>query len=79
MLQNRKDKFSGPVQRLEAPHAWPNSDIKYEGHGPVSRGDRRSSRHDPKRADSNCANRRAGAAGQPLIRLWPHQQARILP
>jgi hypothetical protein len=26
------------VQRLEAPRAWPNDDIKYEGHGPVNRG-----------------------------------------
>jgi hypothetical protein len=26
------------MQRLEAPRAWPNKDIKYGGHGPVSRG-----------------------------------------
>ena len=26
------------MQRLEAPRAWPNRDIKYGGHGPVSRG-----------------------------------------
>jgi hypothetical protein len=76
--KSEKISFSEPVQRLEAPHAWPNSDIKYEGHGPVSRGNRRSSRHDHRRADSNYINRCAGAAGQPPIRLWPHLQTRIL-
>jgi hypothetical protein len=72
VTEDWKDKFLEPVQRLEASHAWPNSDIKYEGHGPVSRGNRRSSQHDHRRADSNCINRCAGAAGQPLIRLWSH-------
>jgi hypothetical protein len=51
------------VQRLEAPRAWPNSDIKYEGHGLVSRGNRHGRRH--RRASGNCANGRTGAAGQP--------------
>jgi hypothetical protein len=50
--------FSEPVQRLEAPRAWPNSDIKYDGHGPVSHGNRRGSRHDHRRAGGNCANGR---------------------
>ena len=77
--KSEKISFSEPVQRLEAPRAWPNSDIKYEGHGPVNRGNKRGSRHDHRQAGSNCVNRRAGAAGQPLIRLWPHLQARILP
>jgi hypothetical protein len=45
--------FSEPVQRLEAPRAWPNSDIKYDGHGPVSRGNRRGSRHDHRQADGD--------------------------
>jgi hypothetical protein len=67
------------MQRLEASRAWPNSEIKYEGHETVNRGNRRSSRDDHRRADSNCVNRRAGAAGQPLTRLWPHLQSRILP
>jgi hypothetical protein len=76
--KSEKISFSEPVQRLEAPRTCPNSDIKYEGHGPVSRGNRRSSRHDHRRAGSNCINRCAGAAGQPPIRLWPHLQTRIL-
>jgi hypothetical protein len=67
------------VQRLEAACAWPSGGIKYENHGPVNRGNRRGSRHDHRRAGSNCVNRHAGAAGQPLIKLWPHLQARILP
>jgi hypothetical protein len=77
--KSEKISFSEPVQRLEAPRAWPNSDIKYEGHGPVSLGNRRSSRHDYRRAVGDCANGRTRAAGQPQIRLWPHLQARILP
>jgi hypothetical protein len=32
------------MQHLEAPRAWPNKAIKYEGHGSVSRGDWRGSR-----------------------------------
>jgi hypothetical protein len=36
--KSEKISFSEPVQQLEAPRAWPNSDIKYEGHGPVSCG-----------------------------------------
>jgi hypothetical protein len=79
VAEDCQDKFSEPVQRLEAPHAWPNSDIKYKGHGPVSHGNGRGSRCSHRRAGSNCINRRAGAAGQSPIRLWPHLQARILP
>jgi hypothetical protein len=37
LRKSEKISFSEPMQRLEAPRAWPNSDIKYEGHGPVSR------------------------------------------
>jgi hypothetical protein len=44
--KSKKISFSEPVQRLEAPRAWPNSDIKYEGHGPVSHGNRCGRRHD---------------------------------
>jgi hypothetical protein len=76
--KSEKISFSKPVQRLEAPRAWPNSDIKYEGHGPVSRGNRRDRKHDHRRAGSNYINRRASAAGQPPIRLWPHLQTHIL-
>jgi hypothetical protein len=72
-----KDKFLEPVQRLEAPRAWPNSDIK--GHGLVSHGNGRGNRRSHRRAGSNCINRRAGAAGKSPIRLWPHLQARTLP
>jgi hypothetical protein len=75
----REDKFSKPMQRLEAPRAWPNKDIKCGGHGPVSRGDRHGSRRDHGRADSNCTNGRAGAASQSPVKPWPHPQARILP
>jgi hypothetical protein len=76
--KSEKISFSELVQRLEAPCVWPNSDIKYEGHGLVSRGNRRGRRHDHRRAGSNYINRRAGAAGQPPIRLWPHLQTHIL-
>jgi hypothetical protein len=41
--KSEKISFSEPVQRLEAPRAWPNNDIKYDGHGPVSHGNRRGS------------------------------------
>jgi hypothetical protein len=56
----KKISFSEPVQRLETPHAWPNCDIKYEGHGLISHGNRRSSRHDHRWAGSNYINRRVG-------------------
>jgi hypothetical protein len=79
VVEDRKDKFSEPVQRLEAPRAWLNSDIKYKGHGPVSRGNGRDSRRSHRRAGSNCTNRSTRAANRSLIRLWPHLQARILP
>jgi hypothetical protein len=45
--KSEKISFLEPVQRLEAPHAWPNSDIKYDGHGPVSCGNRRGSQACP--------------------------------
>jgi hypothetical protein len=70
-----KINFQKPIQRLEAPRAWPNKGIKCEGHVSVSRGDRR----DHGRTDSNCINGHAGAASQSPIRLWPHLQAHILP
>jgi hypothetical protein len=76
--ESEKISFSEPVQRLEAPRAWPNNNIKYDDHGPVSRGNMRSSRHDHRRAGSNYINRRTGAAGQLPFRLWPHLQTRIL-
>jgi hypothetical protein len=73
-------KISFQNQCSDSRHpAWPNSDIKYEGHGPVNRRNRRGSRRDHRWAGSNCINRRVGAAGQSPIRLWPHLQARILP
>jgi hypothetical protein len=51
-LQRKSEKlsFSEPVQRLEAPRACSNSDIKYDGHGPVSRGNRQGRRHDHRQA-----------------------------
>jgi hypothetical protein len=52
------------MQRLEAPRAWPNKAIKCGGHGSVSRGDRRGSRRNHGRTDSNCINGRAGTASQ---------------
>jgi hypothetical protein len=63
--KSEKLSFSEPVQRLEAPRAWPNSDIKYDGHGSVSRGNRCGRRHNHRQAGCNCANGRTGAAGQP--------------
>jgi hypothetical protein len=77
--KTEKIKFSKPVQRLEAPRAWPNNDIKCGSHGLVNRGNRRGSRRDHRRAGTNCINGRVGASSQSPIRLWPHLQARILP
>jgi hypothetical protein len=77
--KTKKINFQKPMQRLEAPRAWPNKGIKYEGHMPVSHGGRRGSRRDHRRAGSNCINGRAGAESQSPVKLWPHLQARILP
>jgi hypothetical protein len=52
------------MQRLKAPRAWPNKDIKCGGHESVSHGDRRGSQRDHGRTGSNCINGRAGAASQ---------------
>jgi hypothetical protein len=71
--------FQNQCSDSRQPRAWPNSTIKYDGHGPVSRGNRHGSWHSHRRAVSNCNNKRAGAAVQPPIRLWSHLQARILP
>jgi hypothetical protein len=51
---------------------------KCESHGPVNRENGHGRRRDHRWAGSNCINRHAGAVGQPPIRLWPHQQDRIL-
>jgi hypothetical protein len=77
--EDEEVKFSKPMQRLEAPRAWPNKAIKCEGHGSVSRGDRCGSRRDQGRTGSNYTNRRAKTAIQSPIKLWPHMEARILP
>jgi hypothetical protein len=53
--------------------------IKGDGHGSVSRGDRRDGWSDHRWTGSNCSNRRAEAAVQPPTRPWSHLQARILP
>jgi hypothetical protein len=58
-------KFSKPMQRLEAPRAWPNEAIKCGGHGSVSRGDRRGSRRDQGRTGSNCI-KRARRSSEPI-------------
>jgi hypothetical protein len=79
VAKDYEDNFSKPMQRLEAPRAWPNKDIKYGGHGPVSRGGRRGSRCDHRRAGGNCINGCAGAASRSPVKLWPHLQARIVP
>jgi hypothetical protein len=66
----KTEKISFQNQCSDSRHpAWPNSDIKYKGHGPINRGNRRGSRRDHRRACSNCINRRAGAAGQSPIRI----------
>jgi hypothetical protein len=77
--EDEEVKFSKPMQRLEAPRAWPNKAIKYEGQGSVSRGGRRGSRCDQGRTDSNYTNGRAKIANQSPAKLWPHLQARVLP
>jgi hypothetical protein len=80
---------SGPSQKTEKisfqnqcgdsrhPAHGPAVHAKYESHGPVNRESGHGRRRDHRRAGSNCINRRAGATGQPLIRLWPRQQDRI--
>jgi hypothetical protein len=77
--KTKKIIFQKPMQRLEAPRAWPNKGIKYIGHRPVSRGGRRGSRRDHRRVGSNCINGRAGAASRSPVKLWHRLQARILP
>jgi hypothetical protein len=57
----------------------PTVPIKCDGHGSVSRRDRRDSWYDHRRSGSNCSNGRTEAAVQPLTRPWSHLQARILP
>jgi hypothetical protein len=59
------------MQQLEAPGAWPNTNIKCEGHGPVSHGGKRGSRREHGWAGSNCINELAGAASQSQVKLWP--------
>jgi hypothetical protein len=61
------------------PAHGPTKTLKYGGHGPVSRGGRRGSRRDHRRAGSNYINECAGAASRSPVKLWPHLQARILP
>jgi hypothetical protein len=70
-FQNQCDDFRHPVHGSAVR-------AKCESHGPVNRGNGHGHRRDHRRASSNCINKRAGAAGQPPIRLWPHQQDRIL-
>jgi hypothetical protein len=70
--KTKKINFQKPMQRLKAPRACPNKGIKYGGHGPVSRGNRRGSQRDHRQADSNCINGRTGAASRSPVKLWPH-------
>jgi hypothetical protein len=75
----KRNIFQNQCSDSRQPRAWPNSTVKYDDHGSVSRGNRHGSWHGHRRADSNFSNRRAEAAVQPPIRLWSHLQARILP
>jgi hypothetical protein len=77
--ESEKINFQNQCNDSRQSRAWPNSAIKYDGHGPVSHGNRCNSWHGHRQDDSNCSNRRAEAAIQPPIRLWSHLQARILP
>jgi hypothetical protein len=76
--------FSGPSRRTEK-ISFQNqcSDSRHLVHGPTvtlsTKVTGQSTMGIGVAVGSNCVNRRAGAAGQPPIRLWPHLQARILP
>jgi hypothetical protein len=63
----------------EAPRARPSETIMRGGRGSVSRGDRRGSWCDRRRAGSDYVSKRMKAACQSPTKLWPHLQARILP
>jgi hypothetical protein len=63
--EDREVKFSKAMQRLEAPHAWPNKAIKCGGHESVSRGDMRGSQRDQGQTDSNCT-KRARRSSEPI-------------
>jgi hypothetical protein len=54
--------FQNQCSDSRQPCAWPNSVVKYDGHGSVSRGKRHDSWRGHRRAGSNCSSRRTEAA-----------------
>jgi hypothetical protein len=75
--KTEKISFQNQCGDLRHPAHGPAVRAKCESHGPVNRENGHGRRRDHRRAGSHYINRRAGAAGQPPIRLWPHQQDRI--
>jgi hypothetical protein len=72
-----KISFQNQCGDSRHPAHGPAVRAKCESHGPVNRKNGHARRRDHRRVGSHCINRRAGAACQPPIRLWPHQQDRI--
>jgi hypothetical protein len=75
--KTEKISFQNQCGDSRHPAHGPAVRAKYESHGPVNHENGHGRRRDHRWAGSNCINRRAGAAGQPPIRLWPRQQDRI--
>jgi hypothetical protein len=76
--KTEKISFQNQCGDSRHPAHGPAVCAKCESHGPVNRENGHGRRRDHRQAGSNYVNRRAGTAGQPPIRLWPHQQGRIL-
>jgi hypothetical protein len=77
--KTEKVNFQNQYSGIEAPRAWPGETIMRGGRGSVSRGYRRGNWRDRRRTGSDYVSERTEAAHQLPTRLWPHQQARILP
>jgi hypothetical protein len=67
--KTEKISFQNQCGDSRHPAHGPAVRAKCESHWPVNRENRHGRRRDHRRAGSNCINRRAGAAGQPPIRL----------
>jgi hypothetical protein len=71
--KTEKISFQNQCGDSRHPAHGPAVRAKCESHGPVNHKNGHGRRRDHRRAGSHCINRRAGAAGQPPIRLWPQQ------
>jgi hypothetical protein len=71
--KTEKISFQNQCDDSRHPAHGPAVRVKCGSHRPVNRKNGHDRRRDHRRAGSHYINRRAGAAGQPPIRLWPHQ------